>query len=1173
MGWGTLAVVAVEAAVSAYGAYSANQQAKKALKLDDTNLTSSSYGQGIVGVYGTMRVKGYYIWAENLKYQKAKKGTDPTTGGKGKKSGQQYLLSMNAAVCFGAGPATSIRRIWANGKVIYNAVGNTYSTYDYATDTTGGNILNNRVYRYHSGSYRFYLGTEDQLPDSLIQSDVDTRLGAGFTPAYRGLVYVVFEGLPLTDFGNSFPQFEAELANDVAAAPSYSAIGMGFTAQGITGWTPQTITFDPRPGRLYGISQELTRLVSFNRVSGQVVSTLSSTDPVMIAAVQQAIRHDGSLPPYTGTGIFFSRPIPDPNGTELWVCIDFNSRAIAVQLDGDTLSPMASCELGLLNHFSHGIAFGGWLITASSFGGQAVVLWSIPSLLAGSPAGVQAGAPGAFAAFGYDPAGGRVWAVTTSGTSSWVTEIITVGNTLPGATVEVPHFVAAMGWYDALLDQIILTDGSGNFLSVHASDMSAANTGYVPNVSSGPNLWANQFTLLGTLVCQSATALVRIDTRTFQVLQTWDFSSAAYITGYGTPFGVFGSTYEDLDNALWVLGGPAGALDAGPTKILLDRLDVAPNTVAAIVDGICRDAGIDGSQYDVTDLISLPITGYANPRPMPGRELLAPLMAAYRFDCAEIDGVLTFRRRGGASVRTIDQADLILDAQGNAPVIKETIKQEADLPMTATVRYSDPDQDYQPVTWTAERNASAVNMPNLKHASTRPMTHQGQNLMLDLPMSMDGATAGMLAQQALWDAWQKRTEVDFQVGPVNADLSPTDVITVTRINRTGMTGGTATEQALTITLEETELGASWAVRLKGTLNLATYDDSFSTVTQGAEPDSLRSNDVIPYESATSLWLANLPCLGIWDSDGAAWMLAAPSMSDGTTDWSGASIMRSATNGSDGWSVFRPYPGSSKVNWSRLTGLPSAAPNFASWDTTSTLVIRTMSNSVTFASATDLAVMNGANLLMVGSQASGWELIQYVTATKTAANTWTLSRLLRGRFGSEGNCGSHKVSDYVIPVSGLTPGMRVSDVSERTLQRYYQAISIGVDFLASPILPFTNTSAALMPLAVCQVANASDGSGGTVLSWVRRTRYAGELQDSTGDVPLNEVSEAYSVDVFTADGTRLLRTMAVSTPTVTYTLVDYNSDNATTATSVPILPYVIYQLSAVVGRGFPRSIIA
>lgn len=65
---------------------------------------------------------------------------------------------------------------------------------------------------------RIYTGTQDQEPDTLIESYV----GAGDVPSYRGMSYVVFEKLALESFGNRLPQFaflvEADTSLTRAAA-------------------------------------------------------------------------------------------------------------------------------------------------------------------------------------------------------------------------------------------------------------------------------------------------------------------------------------------------------------------------------------------------------------------------------------------------------------------------------------------------------------------------------------------------------------------------------------------------------------------------------------------------------------------------------------------------------------------------------------------------------------------------------------------------------------------------------------------------------------------------------------------------------------------------------------------------------------------------------------------
>jgi hypothetical protein len=60
-----------------------------------------------------------------------------------------------------------------------------------------------------------YLGTEDQEPDRLIRQHVensDDFDGEDATPAFRGLVYIVFDNLPLDEFGNRIPPITAEIA-------------------------------------------------------------------------------------------------------------------------------------------------------------------------------------------------------------------------------------------------------------------------------------------------------------------------------------------------------------------------------------------------------------------------------------------------------------------------------------------------------------------------------------------------------------------------------------------------------------------------------------------------------------------------------------------------------------------------------------------------------------------------------------------------------------------------------------------------------------------------------------------------------------------------------------------------------------------------------------------------
>jgi len=150
-------------------------------RLSDINLQASTEGAPIPRLFGRMRLAGQVIWASRFK--ETATTTKTTTGGKGAPSTTvtetDYTYSISFAVGLCEGVATRLGRVWANG-----------------------NLLDLSQY-----TLRFYPGSETQAADPVI---ADTE-GAGNTPACRGLCYVVFEDMPLADFGNRIPQLQFEI--------------------------------------------------------------------------------------------------------------------------------------------------------------------------------------------------------------------------------------------------------------------------------------------------------------------------------------------------------------------------------------------------------------------------------------------------------------------------------------------------------------------------------------------------------------------------------------------------------------------------------------------------------------------------------------------------------------------------------------------------------------------------------------------------------------------------------------------------------------------------------------------------------------------------------------------------------------------------------------------------
>jgi len=198
-------------------------------RLSDLTVTASTEGADIARLYGRARLGGQIIWATN--FEEEVTTSDAGGGGKGLGGGanasqHSYRYFANFAVALCEGEVTRLGRVWADGSEI------TLSDY----------------------TYRFYAGSETQAPDSLIEA----KEGAGNAPAYRGLAYVVFERLPLEDFGNRIPQLNFEVFR---AVDSFESEVRGVTmipAAGEFAYHPAEVRVDAGAGTTYSENRHTT---------------------------------------------------------------------------------------------------------------------------------------------------------------------------------------------------------------------------------------------------------------------------------------------------------------------------------------------------------------------------------------------------------------------------------------------------------------------------------------------------------------------------------------------------------------------------------------------------------------------------------------------------------------------------------------------------------------------------------------------------------------------------------------------------------------------------------------------------------------------------------------------------------------------------------------------------
>ncbi|MCR9120721.1 MAG: glycoside hydrolase/phage tail family protein [Phyllobacteriaceae bacterium] len=150
-------------------------------RLTEQRPMTAEEGMPVARAYGHVRLAGTVIWATRFEEET----TTQRQGGKGgpKATTTTYSYFGNVAVALCEGPVAMVKRVWADGREID------------LTEIT----------------MRIHTGEAGQAADPLLEA----KQGAGNTPAYRNIAYLVFERLPLEDFGNRIPQIEAEVIRPV----------------------------------------------------------------------------------------------------------------------------------------------------------------------------------------------------------------------------------------------------------------------------------------------------------------------------------------------------------------------------------------------------------------------------------------------------------------------------------------------------------------------------------------------------------------------------------------------------------------------------------------------------------------------------------------------------------------------------------------------------------------------------------------------------------------------------------------------------------------------------------------------------------------------------------------------------------------------------------------------
>ncbi len=554
-------------------------------------------------------------------------------------------------------------------------------------------------------------------------------------------------------------------------------------------------------------------------------------------------------------------------------------------------------------------------------------------------------------------------------------------------------------------------------------------------------------------------------------------------------------------------------------------------TLREIVEDVCERAGLPAENLDATAGTDL-VDGYKIATQSTARAAIEALRPAYFFDMPESGSKIILRKRGGAIAATIDSGELgahVWQATQDEPTPPYEMEhaQEIEAPRVLEVVYLDAAMDYDQNVQQASRQVGASRAP----------------MRIDVPVVMDTDKALSVAWTNLLMAHAAKQTLKLQLTHAYAALDPADPIVVPL----------ADGEARRVRIERI-VRARPLMELEAVVEDAAeiYDQDLvgggtgAGPTQGETPMGL---------SDTVLAIMDLPPLRAEDDVLGAYLALSKAVR--AESWPGGGAYKSVDGGAN-------YDGVYETAAPATVGVTTTALQAWSggnrWDVDNAITVELSSG--TLSSATDLGVLAGMNAIAIKSS-TDWEIVQFVNAEVVATNTWRLTRLLRGRIGTERAITGHAIGDRVVLLTTGSLYLLGYPLGEIGLVRDFIAVTSGQAMADGVEQTFTAAANSLRPLSPVSIEGTRD-AGDLTITWIRRARINAEWLDLY-DVPLDEPTESYEIDIL--DGATVVRTLTASTPTVEYTAAQQTTDFGSPQAEIDV---AIYQMSSRVGRGHARE---
>lgn len=672
-----------------------NQQGPR---LGDLSVQASTYGTMKPIVYATWRVNGNVIWSTD-KREVATTVSQGKGGPKNKQTTYRYYVDIAIALC--ANEIVGISQIFSNGKLIYDlSAGSSSATK--AASATG------------AATFTLYRGTETQQPDPTIES----HMGVGNVPAYRGMAYVVLGQLECPN--GQIPQLSFLVIESGSVAPTLTSVftgadnanGSGLAVDGQYVYTASNYTFGLGSLDVYNVA-----------------------DPeAPVLAGRLSVPSGLYAPKIAGDIIYAIAPA--------YSALNQKFKTYSIQ------ASYLPIEVGSLDYTAYNL--GKMVIdypyayVISSSGDRRLVIFNIadPSLpvLKGNMA--TDNVPNDVLL--YDD---LLYVCNENN----VVQIISVAD--PNTPVEVARFTAGANPYAMAVEGSTLFIAHFNSprdlksydlaLPLAPTLLSTVSTGIISNTA---------------LAVSGGYAYISAPSITY-VYDVSNPSAMVFVVSSAVP-ATSGKSINPFSGYIFGIGTKLHV-----SQFVPEAITASTRQLSSVITDICTRSGVDPADVDATTYLIATVSGYSITNVASGRANVDPLMQAYDVQMVESNGELLFRRYATlpeTETVSFDELGASEDAQGEANYYPLQRIQESELPRSVTVNYVAPSADYQVQTEPARRIVtSSIN-----------------DVVVELPVALTATAAADVADRALYRTWVARNKRTARVPRKYAHLDAGDRVLI-----------------------------------------------------------------------------------------------------------------------------------------------------------------------------------------------------------------------------------------------------------------------------------------------------------------------------------------------------------------------------------------------------------